>query len=229
MSSGNAGLARGAPSWVLSPSLLGGRVWLSVEDGLRVLGVNGARTAAVDVQVGCECEGRASAAVEASLLSSFAEPLMAASPLLDLEVSERLVVRFHAGRAFAELSLPAEREEVPLRSLPEPRLRAPAYGVFEEAERQLRRLKGSSGVRVRVRAGEGSLLVEPPRRLFKLEGAPAEPLEVRVLFGDLEQVLEVFRAAGLKPQALWLGSRVLGLEAVAGKARAVALVAGQVE
>lgn len=226
---GGFGLAKGAPSWVLAPSVLGGRVWLKVGGGLRVLGLNEARTAAVDLAVGCEWEGSASAAVDAGFLALLTEPLASLSPVLDVKVSDSLVIRAPAGRSAVEISIPAEREEPPLRSLPEQKLRAPAYGVFDEVVKQLRKLRGSGSVRVRVRAEGAALLVEPPRRVFKLGEAPAEPLEVRVFFGDLQRVLEAFRVAGLQPHSLWLGSGILGIEAERGTAKAVALVAGQVD
>lgn len=126
--------------------------------------------------------------------------------------------------------------------LPEPKFRGSAYGVFDETVKQLKKLRGSDSVHVRVIVGGGRIVIEPPRRiiLVKKEAedesrqgsearSEAEPLEVKIFFRDLRRVLEVFRAANLTPSTLLLSNHILSIEAKYGGARMRGVIAGQVD
>lgn len=106
---------------------------------------------------------------------------------------------------------------------------AGAYGVFEGTVKLLKRLKGADGVRVRVKVGGERLTVEPPARVFRLESPVAEPVEVRVRFGDLRQVLSFFELAGFIPHVLEFSEHILALETEYGKLKLRALIAGQID
>lgn len=235
-------LAKGVPTWVLCPALLSGSVWLSIGRGLRVLGINGERTAAVDVRVDCDSEGDASVVCTADALAPFVQPLKLIGPVMDVEIAGGLTLKVPLDRRVIAISLPADVEEIPKMRLPEPKFRGPAYGVFEETVKQLRRLKGSDSVRVRVRVEGDRMVIEPPRRVILLrsesrsgseQGLTAESgiglLEVKILFRDLRRVLEVFGAADLAPSKLWLSDSILGLEADYGGATVRGVIAGQID
>lgn len=208
---------------------------MKIDGGLRVVGINRERTAAIDVHVDCEWEGGFSVAVAADALAPFVGPLTSISPVMDVRVAEKLTIVVPLDRNVVEVSLPADREEAPALRLPIPRFKGAFHGVFDETVKQLRRMRGSDSVRVRVRVEEGKMVVEPPRRVILLrrglEGdrgqSSSEPVEVRILFRDLRQILRVFEAAELTPGTLWLCEQLLGIEAEYGRARVRGLIAAQ--
>ncbi|MCS7105267.1 MAG: hypothetical protein NZ954_06860 [Thermofilaceae archaeon] len=221
--------AKGVPSWALAPAILGWRVWLKVCNGFEVMGLNNRRTVAVKVAVNCESKGGKCTATQAGTLSPFIEPLTSVSPLLDVEVGEHLILRVPIDKAIVEIVVPVEEEDFPLGRLPESKAKASAHGVFEETVEMLKKLKGSGGVRIKVRATGDKLSVEPPRKVFKVDGGVEGVLEVKVFFADLLQALRVFKVAGLSPHVIWLGENVLGVEAECKIAKVVALLAGQID
>ncbi|MEM0225890.1 MAG: hypothetical protein QXF46_03355 [Thermofilaceae archaeon] len=236
---GVVGLARGVPTWVLCPALLDGVVWLKIGEGVRVLGVNREKTAAIDVHVDCEWVGSVSVSMDAGAVAPFFKPLKSIGSVMDVKVGESLTLALPFDRKLIEISLPADLGEIPSMRLPEPKFECSAYGVFDETVRLLKRVSGSSSVRVRVRVEKERLIVEPPRKIVLLRrerdaggenaGGGFEPIEVRVHFGDLHKVLDAFKAADLNPSVLWLSDRILGLKAEHGRARVEGLIAGQID